>query len=114
MISEALDATDKSQVLRPALPLDLCPEVEELRSGSSQTREFPACASLGAAMDAFRNSTSFADGCRLCLPHGPRAMAAYGQLAGAWYGWATSPKRGARVWPASILLDRMGNLLLKD
>ena len=114
MISEALDATDKSQVLRPALPLDLCPEVEELRSGISQTREFPACASLGAAMDAFRNSTSFADGCRLCLPHGPRAMAAYGQLAGAWYGLGDIPEAWRQSLARFDLLDRMGNLLLKD
>ena len=113
MIFEALEATDKTQVLRPALPRDLCPEVEELRSGSAPTAEFPACASLGAAMDAFRNSSSFADGCRLCRPHGPRAMAAYGQLAGAWYGLGDIPEAWRQSLARFDLLDRMGNLLLK-
>lgn len=45
-----------------------------------------AVIALRAAVEAFAASASFAQGCAACLPHGKRAMAVYGQLAGAWYG----------------------------
>jgi len=114
MIFEALGASDKTQVLHPQPLHDLCAEVSSLCSDSPHTGEFAACVSLAAAMDAFRDSQSFADGCRLCLPHGPRAMAAYGQLAGAWYGVSAIPEAWRQSLARYDLLERLGNLLLKD
>ena len=41
-------------------------------------------------------------------------MAAYGQLAGAWYGLDDIPEAWRQSLARFDLLDRMGNLLLKD
>ena len=78
--------------MRPELPLDPHPEVAALCAGTSSVSGCPACTALAAAMAAFRDGRTFVDGCRLCLPHGLRAMAAYGQLAGAWHGAADIPQ----------------------
>ena len=92
MVHAALTAPDKDTVLHPELPHDFHPEVAALRADPRPDPGCPACAALAAAMAAFRDGRTFADGCRLCLPHGPRAMAAYGQLAGAWHGAAGIPQ----------------------
>jgi len=112
MIFEALHSTDKSLVLRPQLP-DLSPEIADLCSDAPRPAESGTAASLQAAMSAFRDSDSFAAGGIKCFPHGPRALAAYGQLAGAWYGRDQIPQ----VWRQSLarnnMLKQMGNQLIK-
>lgn len=91
MLDEALGGADKARVLRPDMPSGLCPEAAALLDEAPPAQAGDACAALAAAMAAFSASDSFASGCRLCLPAGPRAMAAYGQLAGAWYGLGAIP-----------------------
>jgi ADP-ribosyl-[dinitrogen reductase] hydrolase len=112
MIHAALTAQDKDVTLRPELPHDLHPEVAALCAGPRSAPDCLACAALAAAMAAFRDGRTFSDGCRLCLPHGPRAMAAYGQLAGAWHGAPGIPQ----PWRASLarldMLTRQCLLLL--
>jgi ADP-ribosyl-[dinitrogen reductase] hydrolase len=113
MIFEALRSTEKSRILRPQLPNDLSPEIADLCSDVPCPAKSQAAASLQAAMSAFRDSESFAAGSLKCLPHGPRALAAYGQLAGAWYGRDQIPQ----VWRQSLarnnMLKQMGNQLIK-
>jgi ADP-ribosyl-[dinitrogen reductase] hydrolase len=114
MIHEALRGDDKSLVLRPKLPESLCTEIAGLCADPPSPTESRVGCSLQAAMNAFRDSGSFAEGSLKCLAHGPRALAAYGQLAGAWYGQEHIPY----VWRQSLarnsLLQQMGNQLLKD
>lgn len=114
MTHAALTAPDKDAVLRPELPRDLHPEVAALCAGRPAAPGCLACASLASAMAAFRDAGTFADGCRICLPHGPRAMAAYGQLAGAWHGAAGIPQ----PWRSSLArldtLMRQCRLLLEN
>ena len=59
-------------------------------------------------------SGSFAEGCALCLPSGPRAMAAYGQLAGAWYGFEAIPAAWRRSLARVELLQKAAESLLKS
>ncbi|PKN40526.1 MAG: hypothetical protein CVU60_15380 [Deltaproteobacteria bacterium HGW-Deltaproteobacteria-18] len=112
MIFEALRTTEKSRVLQPELPPDLSPEIAALCSKKTIPSESAASASLLAAMNAFADSNSFAEGSLKCLHHGPRALAAYGQLAGAWYGRDLIPQ----VWRQSLvrnnMLKQMGNQLI--
>ncbi len=112
MIFEALHSSEKSQILRAQLPEDLDSEIANLCSDAPHPAESQAAASLQAAMGAFRDSDSFAAGSIKCLPHGPRALAAYGQLAGAWYGRDHIPQ----VWRQSLsrnnMLKQMGNQLI--
>lgn len=112
MIFEALRSAEKSQILRPKLPEDLSPEIADLCLDAPRPAQSQAAASLQAAMSAFRDSDSFAAGSIKCLPHGPRALAAYGQLAGAWYGRDLIPQ----VWRQSLarnnMLKQMGNQLI--
>lgn len=113
MIHEALGGADKTRVLRPELPADLCTEAGSLCTDAPRTGGFAACSALAAAMDAFAGSDSFAEGCRLCLPHGPRAMAAYGQLAGAWYGRAAIPAPWRESLARPDLLEKAAEILAK-
>jgi ADP-ribosyl-[dinitrogen reductase] hydrolase len=112
MLFDALRGAGKEDVLRPELPANLCPEIAGLCAEPSVTAQSPAGRSLQTAMNALRDSASFAEGALRCLPHGPRAVAAYGQLAGAWYGEKSIPK----VWRQSLarhnILEKMGNQLL--
>ncbi len=114
MIFEALRGDNKSLVLHPELPDSLCAEIAGLCADPIRPAESRAGCSLQAAMNAFRDSESFAEGSLKCLAHGPRALAAYGQLAGAWYGQERIP----HVWLESLvrnsLLKQMGNQLLKN
>jgi len=114
MMFDALRGAEKEGVLLPEFPDNLCPEIAGLCDGSAAPAISPAGQALQAAMIAFRDSLSFADGALRCLPHGPRALAAYGQLAGAWYGARNIPQ----VWRKSIFrynqLEQMGNFLVKD
>jgi ADP-ribosyl-[dinitrogen reductase] hydrolase len=74
----------------------LCPEIDEVASGSFKRREPPeirgsghVVRSLEAALWAFWKSDSFAEGCLLAVNLGDDADttgAIYGQLAGAFYG----------------------------
>ena len=113
MLDEALAGADKSRVLRPELPAGLCAEVGSLVGGGPRPDGFAACNALAAAMDAFEGSDSFAAGCTLCHPGGPRAMAVYGQLAGAWYGLQAIPEAWRQSLARSELLLRAAELLQK-
>ena len=113
MLDEALAGADKPQVLRPALPAGLCTEVGSLIDGSPRPDGFEACSALAAAMDAFATGDSFAAGCRLCHGAGPRAMAAYGQLAGAWYGLQAIPEAWRQSLARTELILRAAELLQK-
>jgi ADP-ribosyl-[dinitrogen reductase] hydrolase len=112
MIFEALHSTDKSLILRPQLS-DLSPEIADLCSDAPRPAESGAAASLQAAMSAFRDSDAFAAGSMQCFPHGPRALAAYGQLAGAWYGRNRIPQVWRQSLARSNMLKQMGNQLIK-
>jgi len=114
MMFDALHGADKEIVLHPEQPQNLCPEIAALCEGSTNPANSKAGLALQAAITAFRDSTSFAEGGLRCLPHGPRALAAYGQLAGAWYGEKNIPK----IWRTSLarhnILEQLGNQLLRD
>ena len=111
MIHEALGAEDKARVLRPDLPDGLCPEAASVCSSAPQPGDFAACAALAAAVDAFSSTESFSEGCRHCLPHGPRALAAYGQLAGCWYGMDGIPEAWRKSLARPELIERAAELL---
>jgi ADP-ribosyl-[dinitrogen reductase] hydrolase len=113
MIFTALRGTEKSGVLRPELPGSLCPEIARLCADAPAQADSPAASSLQAAMTAFRDSASFGEGALTCLPHGPRALAAYGQLAGAWHGLEHIPDPWRQSLARSNLLIQMGNQLLE-
>ena len=112
MIFEALHATEKSRILRPDLPQDIIPEIAQLCSTAPHRAESQVATSLQAAMEAFSDSDSFADGSIKCLPHGPRALAAYGQIAGAWYGRDLIPQVWRQSLERSNMLKQMGNQLI--
>ncbi|GAB6111705.1 ADP-ribosylglycohydrolase family protein [Desulfomicrobium salsuginis] len=114
MLDEALTGADKQRVLRPQPPADLCPEAASLCGTAPAPGEHPACRALAAAVNAFAGSESFAYGCALCLPHGPRAMAAYGQLAGAWYGFEAIPAAWRRSLARVELLQKAAESLQKS
>jgi len=98
MIHEALLSSDQNTVLCPALPAGFCPEVARLRDGGPADPRFSACVALKAALEAFGRSRNFAEGGLFCHSSGPRAMAVYGQLAGAWYGFQDIPT----AWRVSL------------
>lgn len=116
MMFDALHGASKEDVLRPQLPTGLCPEIADLCGNPSKVAQSPAGRCLQAAMSAFRDSASFAQGALDCLScgHGPRALATYGQLAGSWYGQKNIPA----AWRNSLLglniLEQKGNQLLHD
>ena len=112
MISMAMEGAEKSDILTPQPPTDLCPELADLCAMAPDQANSPVTQALKAAMTAFRDSESFADGGIRCCPHGPRALAAYGQLAGAWYGLKHIPKAWRESLARNNLLIQMGNSLL--
>jgi len=81
----------------------LCPEIEEIASGSFKHRKPPEIAgtgyvvkSLEAALWAFYHSETFEQGCLLAVNLGDDADttgAVYGQIAGAYYGRSNIPPR---------------------
>ncbi len=78
-------------------------EIDEIAAGSFKRRQPPeikgtgyVVKSLEAALWAFYNSSSFAEGCLLAVNLGDDADttgAVYGQLAGAFYGESTIPEK---------------------
>jgi len=80
----------------------LCPEIDEIASGSFKRRNPPEIVgsgyvvkSLEAALWAFHHSESFREGALLAVNLGDDADttgAVYGQLAGAYYGTAGIPE----------------------
>jgi ADP-ribosyl-[dinitrogen reductase] hydrolase len=112
MMFEALRGAGKEDVLHPALPGNLCPEIANLCAEPAGTVQSSAGRSLQAAVNALRESVTFAEGARQCLSQGPRALAAYGQLAGAWYGQMNIPQ----AWRSSLvrhnILEQKANQLL--
>jgi ADP-ribosyl-[dinitrogen reductase] hydrolase len=79
----------------------LAPEIKEVAGGSFKRHQPPfiqgsgyVVKSLEAALWAFYNSNTFAEGCRMAVNLGDDADttgAVYGQLAGAFYGVAAIP-----------------------
>lgn len=114
MIHEALLSLDQSTVLGPTLPADLCPEVAGLRDGGPADPRFAACVALKAAVEALGRSRNFADGCVLCHAAGPRALAVYGQLAGAWYGRDAIPSSWRDSLAHFEILERLTDRLLRN
>ncbi len=112
MLSMALRGAEKSKVLHPDLPDSFCPEIAGLCANTPAPADSPAARSLQAAMNAFRDSASFGEGALKCLPHGPRALAAYGQLAGAWHGLEHIPHLWRQSLARNNLLIQLGNQLL--
>lgn len=85
---------------------------DAIRQMPMSTDSSPATNSLRAARDAFLQTTDFAQGCQLCRPHGPRVLAAYGQMAGASLGAEALPP----AWRASLakvdLIERLTSALI--
>ena len=91
----------------------LCPEVDEVAAGSFKLKNPPAIRGTGyvvqaleAALWAFHHSTSFRDGCLAAVNLGDDADttgAIYGQLAGAYYGYAAIPEG----WRAKLAMREM-------
>lgn len=110
LIVGALRGTEKEHLLSPCYSPaaeiwqqePLCPEIEAIACGSYQHKQPPAIIgsgyvvqSLEAALWAFANSITFAEGALLAVNLGNDADttgAIYGQLAGAWYGEMAIPK----------------------
>jgi ADP-ribosyl-[dinitrogen reductase] hydrolase len=113
MLDEALAGAGKARVLRPDLPPGLCVEAASLCSDAPRPGGFAACTALAEAMEAFAQSGSFTQGCALCLPKGARAMAAFGQLAGAWYGLEAIPAAWRQGLARTELLHRAAEILMK-
>lgn len=104
LILGALQGASKEQLLSARYsPVDgfwekhyLAPEIDEIALGSYKRRQPPdikgsgyVVQSLEAALWAFSNSSSFAEGCLLAANLGDDSdttAAIYGQLAGAYYG----------------------------
>ena len=94
----------------------LCAEIEEIASGSFKCREPPEIVGSGyvvkaleAALWAFFKADDFEEGCLLAVNLGDDAdttAAIYGQLAGAYYGFAGIP----RHWRGRLA---KGKLILK-
>lgn len=114
MIHLALTSADKAHVVSTELSANLCPEVATLCTMGLPCGDYAAGVSLKAALDAFHNTLSFAEGALACLPSGPRAMAAYGQLAGAWYGFAAIPMPWRDSLARFEVLERLTDALLQD
>ena len=111
LISAALSGLAKEILLSPSfVALDtswsddpLCEEIQTIANGSFWDREPPeirgtgyVVQSLEAALWAFRSSTSFEEGCLKAVNLGDDADttgAVFGQLAGAYYGIDTIPKK---------------------
>ncbi|HEY1013652.1 MAG TPA: ADP-ribosylglycohydrolase family protein [Herpetosiphonaceae bacterium] len=109
LIVGALTGASKDELLAPLFApfpgcweaAPLAAEVREVAEGSFKRRQPPeieatgyVIRSLEAALWAFCNSSSFAEGCLLAVNLGYDAdttAAVYGQLAGAFYGEAAIP-----------------------
>ena len=116
LIVAALNGVDKDTLTTPRYAPEpgyweehpLCPEIDEICSGSFREREPPeimgsgyVVKSLEAALWAFHRSSSFREGCLLAVNLGDDADttgAVYGQLAGAHYGETGLP----REWLARL------------
>jgi ADP-ribosyl-[dinitrogen reductase] hydrolase len=104
LLAGAVNGASKDELLSPHYSpaegyweeFPLCPEIEEIASGSYKHREPPdiegsgyVVRSLEAALWAFSRSDSFRSGCLLAVNLGDDADttgAVFGQLAGAYYG----------------------------
>lgn len=95
----------------------LCEEIAEIAAGSFKHKQPPEIVgsgyvvkSLEAALWAFYNSSSFAEGCLLAVNLGDDADttgAVYGQIAGAFYGEQGIPS----AWLAKLAMrEQIGNL----
>jgi ADP-ribosyl-[dinitrogen reductase] hydrolase len=111
MVHEALNGADKERVLRPDLPESLSPEAASVCTPTPEPGDYAACRALAAAVAAFSSSASFAEGCGRCLPYGSRALAAYGQLAGSWYGLKGIPEAWRKSLARPELIERAADLL---
>ncbi len=72
----------------------------------------PAMSTLRTARDAFLQTTDFAQGCHFCRPHGPRVLAAYGQMAGASLGAEALPSAWKNSLAKADLIERLTSALI--
>ncbi|MCC3419696.1 MAG: ADP-ribosylglycohydrolase family protein [Microcoleus sp. PH2017_07_MST_O_A] len=100
----------------------LVAEIDEIAAGSFKRRQPPeikgtgyVVKSLEAALWAFYNSSSFAEGCLLAVNLGDDADttgAVYGQLAGAFYGESAIPQKWLSQLAHSSLIASFAEQLL--
>ena len=100
----------------------LVAEIDEIAAGSFKRRQPPeikgtgyVVKSLEAALWAFYNSSSFAEGCLLAVNLGDDADttgAVYGQLAGAFYGESAIPEKWISQLAHSSLIASFAEQLL--
>jgi len=100
----------------------LVAEIDEIAAGSFKLRQPPeikgtgyVVKSLEAALWAFYNSSSFAEGCLLAVNLGDDADttgAVYGQLAGAFYGESGIPEKWRSQLVDRSLIASFGDRLL--
>lgn len=113
MLHTALQCDDPALITRPELSPPLSPAVEMVRLGHTPDTALAACSSLAAAARALASTTSFVQGCLACRPAGPRAMAAYGQLAGARHGLQAIPRPWRESLAKQDLLHNLTHRLLQ-
>ena len=100
----------------------LAAEIDEIAAGSFKRRQPPeiqgsgyVVKSLEAALWAFYNSSSFAEGCLLAVNLGDDADttgAVYGQLAGAFYGESAIPEKWISQLADRTLIESFAEQLL--
>lgn len=112
MVCAALHGADRPAVVREGLAIDAGPEGGSPDEKTASPADAPARRSLQTARDVFLDSATFARGARRCLPHGPRVLAAYGQLAGAWHGARNIPLAWRHSLAQRNLLEAIANQLL--
>lgn len=129
LIVGAINGATKDELLSPMYsPVPelwqdepLCPEIEEVASGSFLHREPPdikgsgyVVASLEAALWAFAKSESFEHGALLAVNLGDDADttgAVYGQIAGAHYGASGIPVRWVKLLAMRDEIERLAHQL---
>ncbi|WP_425059442.1 ADP-ribosylarginine hydrolase Tri1 [Sporomusa carbonis] len=100
----------------------LCPKIDEIAAGSFKHKNPPAIRgtgyvadSLEAALWAFHNSASFAEGALLAVNLGDDADttgAVYGQLAGAYYGASGIPEDWLAIVYRRDYIEELADKLL--
>lgn len=111
MIFAALHGADRPAVVREGLAIDAGPQSGAPGAKTASQAGALARRSLQTAQDVFLDSATFAQGARRCLPHGPRVLAAYGQLAGAWHGAHNIPLAWRHSLARRNILESIGNKL---
>ncbi len=115
MIFMSLGGHGKADILRHARHDPGLAQVPPPALDEPDTRfSLAAMSALRMAVESFCAADSFAKGALSCRQYGRRAMAAYGQLAGAWYGAAAIPRPWRESLVKADLLQRMLQGLLEN